>query len=102
MFLKGKNASAFNELDVFGRLSKHYYQQLLRRAGITIGGNEPWDIQIRDARFWRKVGRFGTLGFGEVSIFKSNSNFFNLFLYPVGVWIGFKITKTPFFSSKNN
>ena len=65
MFLKEKNASAFNELDVIGRLSKHYYQQLLRRAGITIGGNEPWDIQIRDARFWRKVGLFGTLGFGE-------------------------------------
>ena len=65
MFLKEKNANAFNELDVIGRLSKHYYQQLLRRAGITIGGNEPWDIQIRDARFWRKVGLFGTLGFGE-------------------------------------
>ena len=44
----------------------------------------------------------GTLGFGEVSIFKTYSNFFNLFLYPIGVWIGFKITKTPFFSSKNN
>jgi cyclopropane-fatty-acyl-phospholipid synthase len=65
MFLKQQNQNALNQLDVIGRLSKRYYQRLLRRAGITIGGNEPWDIQICDARFWRKVGLFGTLGFGE-------------------------------------
>jgi len=27
------------------------------------------------------------------------SNFYNLIFYPLGVWLGFKITKTPFFGA---
>ena len=42
----------------------------------------------------------GMIGLSDQNIFKDYSNFFNLFLYPIGVWIGFRITKTPFFSNK--
>ena len=40
------------------------------------------------------------LDLSNSSIFKNYSNIFNFLLYPLGVWIAFKITKTPFFSFK--
>jgi cyclopropane-fatty-acyl-phospholipid synthase len=40
-------------------------EALLGRAGITVGGNAPWDIQVHDDRFFTRVLRDGTLGFGE-------------------------------------
>jgi cyclopropane-fatty-acyl-phospholipid synthase len=39
--------------------------ELLRRAGITIGGDAPWDIQVHDPRVYVRALRDGTLGIGE-------------------------------------
>ena len=38
---------------------------MLARAGITVGGSQPWDVQIHDERVWARVLRDGTLGGGE-------------------------------------
>jgi cyclopropane-fatty-acyl-phospholipid synthase len=34
-------------------------------AGIRIGGNDPWDIRVRDERFYARLLRDGSLGLGE-------------------------------------
>ncbi len=36
----------------------------LARAGVSINGDEPWDIQVLRERFYRRAAR-GTLGLGE-------------------------------------
>ena len=43
----------------------------------------------------------GMTGLIKLPIFYENigSNFYNLFLYPVGIWLGFKLTGTPFFGT---
>ncbi len=38
---------------------------LLAFADIRINGERPWDIQVHDQRFFRRVLASGTLGFGE-------------------------------------
>ncbi|MGQ9426112.1 cyclopropane fatty acyl phospholipid synthase [Gilvimarinus sp. F26214L] len=43
-------------------------QDLCQRAGITINGNAPWDIQVRDKRVYEQVLLRGSLGFGETYI----------------------------------
>jgi cyclopropane-fatty-acyl-phospholipid synthase len=40
-------------------------QTLLSRTGITINGSQPYDIQIHDDRFYRRVLMQGSLGLGE-------------------------------------
>ncbi|MEW6584706.1 MAG: cyclopropane fatty acyl phospholipid synthase [Nitrospirota bacterium] len=40
-------------------------QEILRPAGITIDGSNPWDLHIRDERFFSRVLRDGSLGLGE-------------------------------------
>ncbi len=40
-------------------------QELIRCADIEINGPRPFDIQINDKRFYRRVLRDGSLGFGE-------------------------------------
>ena len=35
------------------------------RAGITVGGSQPWDIRVLDATFFRRVAQDGTVGLGE-------------------------------------
>lgn len=37
----------------------------LERAGVEVHGPKPWDIQIRNERFYGRVLRFGFLGLGE-------------------------------------
>ena len=39
--------------------------QLLARAGITVNGDQPWDIQVKNPEFFSRVFRDGTLGVGE-------------------------------------
>jgi cyclopropane-fatty-acyl-phospholipid synthase len=39
--------------------------EALARAGITVGGDAPWDIRINDSRVYQRVLRDGTLGVGE-------------------------------------
>jgi cyclopropane-fatty-acyl-phospholipid synthase len=38
---------------------------LFRLAGITVGGDRPWDLRVNDHRFYRAVLSRGSLGFGE-------------------------------------
>ncbi|HVK72732.1 MAG TPA: cyclopropane fatty acyl phospholipid synthase [Kofleriaceae bacterium] len=39
--------------------------EALARAGITVGGDAPWDIKVNDERVWMRLLRDGSLGFGE-------------------------------------
>ena len=40
-------------------------QELLSQANIKINGNRPWDIQIHNENFYRRVLSHGALGLGE-------------------------------------
>lgn len=44
---------------------RNIVQEILSPAGITLNGDKPWDIQVRDERFYRRVLREGSLGLGE-------------------------------------
>src|SRR5574340_1041853 len=44
---------------------KQTIRELLSPAGITLNGDRPWDIRVRDERFYHRVLRDGSLGFGE-------------------------------------
>ncbi len=46
-------------------MSKVVLVWLFRRAGITVNGSAPWDIQVHDDRFFRRVLFGGSLGLGE-------------------------------------
>ena len=49
--------------------SENWYQnrteQLLANADIAVGGNRPWDLQVKDERLFRRIWAEGTLGLGE-------------------------------------
>ena len=47
------------------RSSEKRVREVLSRAGVEIGGGEPWDIRILDGRFYRRVLAQGSLGLGE-------------------------------------
>jgi cyclopropane-fatty-acyl-phospholipid synthase len=38
---------------------------LLEESGVVVGGSAPWDITVHDDRFYTRILRDGTLGFGE-------------------------------------
>jgi cyclopropane-fatty-acyl-phospholipid synthase len=40
-------------------------REALAEAGIVVGGPDPWDIVVHDDRFYQRLLRDGTLGFGE-------------------------------------
>jgi cyclopropane-fatty-acyl-phospholipid synthase len=40
-------------------------ERLLAGTGVTIDGKEPWDIRVKDDRFYARVLAEGALGFGE-------------------------------------
>src|SRR5882762_9941347 len=40
-------------------------RELFGLAGITIGGSAPGDIRVRDPRFYERVLRDASIGFGE-------------------------------------
>ena len=40
-------------------------REALANAGIVVGGSDPWDITVHDERFYQRLLRDGTLGFGE-------------------------------------
>ncbi|HEX8949454.1 MAG TPA: cyclopropane fatty acyl phospholipid synthase [Dissulfurispiraceae bacterium] len=44
---------------------KSLVQSILAPAGITVNGNDPWDIRIKDERFYRRAITEGSLGLGE-------------------------------------
>ncbi|MFO7717926.1 MAG: cyclopropane fatty acyl phospholipid synthase [Desulfohalobium sp.] len=47
------------------RYAKRKCVTLLQRAGITINGDAPWDIQVHDERLYWRMLRDKHLGFGE-------------------------------------
>lgn len=40
-------------------------QEMLRKADITVGGSRPWDIQVTNPDFFKRVLQEGSLGLGE-------------------------------------
>ena len=38
---------------------------LLKDAGVTVNGPDPWDLQVNDERMWTRLFAEGTLGLGE-------------------------------------
>lgn len=55
-----KLLSAFDE-----RKAADLGRELLAQAGITVGGDAPWDLQVHDERLWPRILREGNLGLGE-------------------------------------
>jgi cyclopropane-fatty-acyl-phospholipid synthase len=47
------------------RRAAEVLRETLASAGITVGGDAPWDIQVHDPRVYARVLRDGTLGVGE-------------------------------------
>ncbi len=47
------------------RNAEDVIREALARAGVTIGDDAPWDIQVRDARTYQRILRDGTIGVGE-------------------------------------
>lgn len=45
--------------------SKQWIHDLFAQADIQLNGARPWDIQVRDEAFYRRLMRHGSLGFGE-------------------------------------
>ncbi|MDA8088187.1 MAG: cyclopropane fatty acyl phospholipid synthase [Nitrospiraceae bacterium] len=44
---------------------KNVIQEILYPSGIVLNGENPWDILVKDERFYRRVVRNGSLGLGE-------------------------------------
>lgn len=40
-------------------------EEIISPCGIHINGNNPWDIRIKDDRFYRRAAREGSIGLGE-------------------------------------
>lgn len=47
------------------RTAQSVVVDLLSRAGVTVGGDAPYDIQVHDRRFYARLLRDGALGIGE-------------------------------------
>ncbi len=43
-------------------------KEALARAGVTVGGDAPWDLQVHDERLWTRILRDGSLGFGDAYV----------------------------------
>ncbi len=62
-------AAALKLLSVLdNRRAADVIRDVLASAGITIGGDAPWDVQIHDDRLYTRVLRDGTLGVGEAFV----------------------------------
>jgi len=44
---------------------KKAVREILSSAGVTLNGDKPWDIRVKDERFYQRVLRDGSLGLGE-------------------------------------
>lgn len=72
MELSGQNSSdqaGISRQPITTMFAKDFAKQkiisLFQEAGITIGGDKDWDIQIHDERFYNRVLMKWSLGFGE-------------------------------------
>ncbi len=60
------SAAATKLLSQFdGRRANELVREAFASAGIVVGGSAPWDITVHDERFYQRLLRDGTLGFGE-------------------------------------
>ncbi|NDV63088.1 cyclopropane fatty acyl phospholipid synthase [Puniceicoccales bacterium CK1056] len=54
------------------RYTSHVVKQqlldVLNGAGIEVNGDQPWDIQVLDERFWRRVALTRGIGFGDAYV----------------------------------
>ncbi|HEX4044761.1 MAG TPA: cyclopropane fatty acyl phospholipid synthase [Gammaproteobacteria bacterium] len=50
---------------ILSKTSKDLVNQLLQSIDVTVNGNNPWDIQINNPKFYTRVVREGALGLGE-------------------------------------
>jgi cyclopropane-fatty-acyl-phospholipid synthase len=50
------------------RRAAELMRELLGRAGVTVGGDAPWDVQIHDERVYPRVLRDGTMAVGEAYV----------------------------------
>lgn len=48
-----------------GKQAENFLTSLLQTAGVTINGNQPWDIKVNNEAVFDRVLRDGALGFGE-------------------------------------
>jgi cyclopropane-fatty-acyl-phospholipid synthase len=48
--------------------AESFFRDLLAKAGITVNGSEPWDLQVRDPRAYERMLRHGSIGFGEAFV----------------------------------
>ena len=48
-----------------GGFAQARVEEQLRECGIHVGGEHPWDIQVHEPRFYRRVLLHGSLGLGE-------------------------------------
>ncbi|MBI4651850.1 cyclopropane fatty acyl phospholipid synthase [Candidatus Desantisbacteria bacterium] len=46
-------------------ISKNIIQEILQPADIKLNGNNPWDLKIKDKKFYKKIFNGGRLGLGE-------------------------------------
>lgn len=42
-------------------------EEMLSRAGITINGNQPYDLQVKNPQFFHRVLQEGSLGLGRAT-----------------------------------
>ncbi|MFH2076214.1 MAG: cyclopropane fatty acyl phospholipid synthase [Pseudomonadota bacterium] len=45
--------------------NREMIEQLFSETGVRVNGPDPWDIQVRDERFYTRVLKEGSLGLGE-------------------------------------
>jgi cyclopropane-fatty-acyl-phospholipid synthase len=50
---------------MLGLQLKERIQRIVSSAGITVGGDRPWDILVRNDRFYPRVLQHGSIGLGE-------------------------------------
>jgi cyclopropane-fatty-acyl-phospholipid synthase len=59
----GTATKLLSQLD--SKRANELVREALAQAGIHVGGDQPWDIAVHDERFYQRLLRDGTLGFGE-------------------------------------
>ncbi|HEX6902747.1 MAG TPA: cyclopropane fatty acyl phospholipid synthase [Thermoanaerobaculia bacterium] len=60
-----REASVEQERGISSSLFHKRFESLLAGSGITLDGSAPWDLRVRDERFFARVLRGGSVGLGE-------------------------------------
>jgi len=50
---------------MYSQSAKQYITGLLSIAGISVDGNAPWDIQVHNENFYKRLLAGGSLALGE-------------------------------------